>query len=60
MSTKKIVWDFLILFRSWLINKIVKKTDLCECVEITSLLSFGNNSKSKQNKKPRTPFGGHW
>ena len=45
--------DFFILFRSWVINKIVKN----ECIETTSFLIFANNSISKQNKKiPEHPF----
>ena len=50
---QKNVWDFFILFRSWVINKSVKS----ECVETRSFLIFANNSRSKQNKKnPTHPF----
>ena len=40
---KSVCGVFLILFRSWVINKSVKN----ECVEIRSFLSFSNNSRSK-------------
>ena len=38
---------FFILFRSWNINKNVKK----ECVEARSFLIFANKTRSKQNSK---------
>ena len=47
MSTKGRVGFFLILCRSWVINKNVK----IECVETRSFLIFANNSRSKQNRK---------
>ena len=53
MSTKGFVGLFLIMFRSWVINKSVKN----ECVEARSFKIFANNSRSKWNKKnPRHPF----
>ena len=38
---------FIFFFRSWIIIKNVKN----ECVETRSFWFFGNNSRSKQNKK---------
>ena len=50
---KRVSGIFLILFRSWVINKKVKN----ECIETRSFLIFASNSRSKQNKKnPRHSF----
>ena len=50
---KRVCGIFLILFRSWVIDK----PGFCECVETRSFLILANNSSSKQNKKnPEHPF----
>ena len=56
MSTKGGLEIFFILFRSSVINKS-KYPGFCKCVETSSFLLFGNNLRSKQNKRnPKHTF----
>ena len=47
ISTKGSSRSFLILFRSW----VIEKPHFRECVESSSFFILANNSRSKQNKK---------
>ena len=49
---QKRVWEFFILFRSWVINKSVKH----DCVETRSFLIFANTQDLTEIKKIPHPF----
>ena len=52
LERKKVFWIFLFCLDLALLMKM--------CVETRVFFNFANNSRSKQNKKSRTPCRGDW